>query len=151
MRISDWSSDVCSSDLRKLGDEVEVVAEAAEIGGEHQPRSRGGEPGVGALEGIALILGQVEDEAGLVDLHPVGTALRKPSEDLGIGAEQGGQEGQRFDRIALCEHQIADGAEQDGPGLIRSEEHTSELQSLIRISYSFFFFHYKILFFFSFS
>src|SRR3546814_7988829 len=67
---------------RKLGDEVEVVAEAAEIGGEHQPRSRGGEPGVGALEGIALILGQVEDEAGLVDLHPVGTALRKPSEDL---------------------------------------------------------------------
>src|SRR3546814_2883341 len=24
MRISDWSSDVCSSDLRRLGDEVDV-------------------------------------------------------------------------------------------------------------------------------
>src|SRR3546814_8518151 len=98
MRISDWSSDVCSSDLRDgwcpHGD---ANVRQAGIDTDHQ--LRGGQPRRQFREpGFA---GQIDQRR-----------LR------GRGDARGG-------------HAIAGAAE-------RSEEHTSELQSLIRISYAVF-------------
>src|SRR3546814_11559773 len=64
MRISDWSSDVCSSDLAGDGDRVAAVHDALEtsVGGNHRQR--------GDIATAAEILGQrgadegVEVEAG---------------------------------------------------------------------------------------
>src|SRR3546814_5623823 len=107
MRISDWSSDVCSSDLRDIG----AAGAAGDIG---------------------------VDRA--VDGDRRGAARRAVEANLSAGAEKaagrvdiiGGQ-----DKAADVDH--AAGADQDAAGIIeRSEEQTSELQSLMRISYAVF-------------
>src|SRR3546814_1254314 len=104
MRISDWSSDVCSSDLGGIGagdepgrDRRQVIAEAALVL-EAGAKPRGGEE-VGVLR---------QDAAGQED-----AALR-----------------------AIAQRHVAgEAAEEEAE---RSEEHTSELQSLMRISYAVF-------------
>src|SRR3546814_7224579 len=104
MRISDWSSDVCSSDLHALGieavqDDLEALAFLAD----------------------AVCVGneQVFDEKH-VRIDRVTTHLvNQPHFDLAaveVGVEQGQTVGLALD-------------------LIRSEEHTSELQSIMRIQY----------------
>src|SRR3546814_10277563 len=95
MRISDWSSDVCSSDL-----EAGRHRRALQRGGQEAPLPR--HPG-----GAALVP-QDPDPAG-----------QRPE---GQGEEQGRRE-------ALVRRRERDG---------RSEEHTSELQSLMRNSYAVF-------------
>src|SRR3546814_10710268 len=75
MRISDWSSDVCSSDLT-----------------------------------VAAVRRQLDLDGRIVEPH------------------DGGK--RRTDRRL--------GGQIDNPGMLRSEEHTSELQSLMRISYAVF-------------
>src|SRR3546814_2046378 len=112
MRISDWSSDVCSSDLlvqqrdRAVGDArdalvvqrrlevvgVDVVVELLHVGDELIAECR------------ALLGGRG---------RPV-----LPRGDLAVGVE----------RVLRRHPQV----------LLRSEEHTSELQSLMRISYAVF-------------
>src|SRR3546814_7811912 len=90
MRISDWSSDVCSSDLRVLPAQ--------------QGRAGGTAEGVGdeiVLEGHALVLDQ---------------SLRLRHE-------------------SVARHILVVGEDEYD---VRSEEHTSELQSLMRISYDVF-------------
>src|SRR3546814_10186570 len=84
MRISDWSSDVCSSDLRGGTD--------------------------------------VEDHLVGGDLVDVDGARR------------------RIGRELLCHHDVIGQMDRAarGVGGLRSEEHTSELQSLMRISYAVF-------------
>src|SRR3546814_1261187 len=87
MRISDWSSDVCSSDLRP-----------------ETPRPRCSIVGIFA-----------KGTATRDDIHPAaGHPRRRP-------ARLGG-----------------DAVQPPGPAAQRSEEHTSELQSLMRISYAVF-------------
>src|SRR3546814_3491137 len=92
MRISDWSSDVCSSDLPA-------------------PASRGGDDAVEQVERRGLRVTRAElthDPFGMnVDPH--------------------------FGRDARGEIIEIEAGE-----LLRSEEHTSELQSLMRISYAVF-------------
>src|SRR3546814_6296958 len=98
MRISDWSSDVCSSDLNRpvprCGCGLLSVAPArpggAVHGADHRPAGRGGMPRPGAGE----------------PLSAVERAFRR--------------KGRHREPAA------------------RSEEHTSELQSLMRISYAVF-------------
>src|SRR3546814_3379308 len=112
MRISDWSSDVCSSDLQQL---LVAPVDAAGPGRRHQH--------LAARQPVA----RVDDEkaqapVGVVDQEVVDVA------DLAVA---------RGDVIALD----FDGAAQVGVAarnLDRSEEHTSELQSLMRISYAVF-------------
>src|SRR3546814_7116884 len=104
MRISDWSSDVCSSDLlaalQLLHDALgDFLADALLDGDELAHRVAGG------LLRLAEIAG-----AGL-DLAP-----------RQIGAQQ---------LVHLAQLQVVVGDD-------RSEEHTSELQSLMRISYAVF-------------
>src|SRR3546814_2469650 len=97
MRISDWSSDVCSSDLQE----------------ERQQRQPGGE----RVE-VRFDLGIVEDLIGREQHH------RRLEEVIVEGAEKLRDE--KRQETALLEQPE------------RSEEHTSELQSLMRISYAVF-------------
>src|SRR3546814_7632105 len=91
MRISDWSSDVCSSDLDVV---APVLAAHRAVGVEYHARGHRG-----LAHGVA-------DVEALDALRQVGQAEHVA---------------QRFD-----------------PRALRSEEHTSELQSLMRISYAVF-------------
>src|SRR3546814_1771404 len=108
MRISDWSSDVCSSDLLAVGC---LLADAAGAGGID-------------IEG-ALRLVAVDARAGVQHLDHHVAAL---PERLGALLDEGLGAVQRLDRRRLA----------DRRGVGRSEEHTSELQSLMRISYAVF-------------
>src|SRR3546814_4248498 len=115
MRISDWSSDVCSSDL--LAPAQIVGAEIGEGFGPHQLHAAfhlGAEQGDRARDPIlARRRKRVEIEA------PART---------GLGADRQGFQHMRAARDAA----VADHLDP------RSEEHTSELQSLMRISYAVF-------------
>src|SRR3546814_3746283 len=108
MRISDWSSDVCSSDL------VEIVP-------------TDGHPGVfGTIDvgaprtlGIYFMYDVKQFDASEWSSPPL---EGKMVERLGFGQAIMG-------RVAV---------NQKGPEASRSEEHTSELQSLMRVSYAVF-------------
>src|SRR3546814_9953167 len=101
MRISDWSSDVCSSDLERRIVELEAqifrAGLARRLGpGRPELDARCADPVVGRLLVVAL--------AGA---------------DTRLDAKR-------------------QGADFAGVDAVRSEEHTSELQSLMRISYAVF-------------
>src|SRR3546814_8373654 len=117
MRISDWSSDVCSSDL---GGTPERFAEA-------QARLLGHRPGV-ALIAVLSVSGRAHAGTGGTD-----DAVHEPL----------GQRGRPDDAHALATgrlprdgHPVGVAAERRDVVTNRSEEHTSELQSLMRISYA---------------
>src|SRR3546814_2555738 len=106
MRISDWSSDVCSSDLT-----VERFIDGIEPDGP-----------VENLLAVRTGAGPVHfGFAGHLDVVPPGV----------------GWTGDAFDPQVRGELLYGRGAV-DMKGAIRSEEHTSELQSLMRISYAVF-------------
>src|SRR3546814_4125782 len=94
MRISDWSSDVCSSDL---------------------------------LDAVNLLAAQVA--AGMIDAG-IGGGVESMSRTV-MGYDSGAWTSDP--QIAFANHYAPQGI-----GADRSEEHTSELQSLMRISYAVF-------------
>src|SRR3546814_8192460 len=113
MRISDWSSDVCSSDL--------------EAG-----RGRAGDCG----EAIRVVAGATVEE-GRDRIRN-----RRPGRWRGEGARRGGR-GMRCRQRLVVQRPAVSVALFDGNAGtrhfdFRSEEHTSELQSLMRISYAVF-------------
>src|SRR3546814_3729985 len=95
MRISDWSSDVCSSDLRSQRVHIMLVAILVFLI-EDRPVVKGGE--IMLTTDVYSVLGE----------HRAGHFLKQFP--------------------ATAQHRADD----------RSEEHTSELQSLMRISYAVF-------------
>src|SRR3546814_9478384 len=105
MRISDWSSDVCSSDLDECLEVVRVEA------GELPP----------VLEAV-LVLGMADEVHGHVfdDGHV-------------LGPVPGAQTGE-----VVVEDDVEHPVQPVLDAPMRSEEHTSELQSLMRISYAVF-------------
>src|SRR3546814_8519855 len=119
MRISDWSSDVCSSDLALIG----VVA-GAEVDAfhaidlDHMAKQRGRKQC--ARRGLQAVLDMRElvDEGGAVLDRPI---LRRDRHALDP-RDSHAQESART--LGLGK-----GAEQRG---MRSEEHTSELPSIMR-------------------
>src|SRR3546814_7913126 len=111
MRISDWSSDVCSSDL--LSDEVDQRAAAGVGFARHDLRTVAGE---GDAEPAERFRPQRDRAARQ---HHQGIAA-------GLGAEC-------REIVFVAAH-----AMQQHQQRRRSEEHTSELQSLMRISYAVF-------------
>src|SRR3546814_2191808 len=134
MRISDWSSDVCSSDLGGLfGDEGIVIAAVDHgIGFQHRFGKLLDEQrdAVGALgDGVdqllrqRLLLGEIADD---------GLALRALQ-----AAEVESCRRKEVAQLRFCLGAQGEG-EQDRQAADRSEEHTSELQSLMRISYDVF-------------
>src|SRR3546814_8794491 len=111
MRISDWSSDVCSSDLAQVHDR------RSRRPGSHRqlPPEPGAEPD-GADESVAPGLQAA--------LHPdpgIAGPARPPDRGPAVGLRDRRAQGAR-----------------PGPDAAgtRSEEHTSELQSLMSISYA---------------
>src|SRR3546814_10615486 len=127
MRISDWSSDVCSSDLG--GDEVPPGALAGLL---RRPRWR-------ARAHVHYV-----DVVGVDDLlQPRDVAVHHDG-ILGSGRQlqvQGAGAAQVvLHRPALGGHDGGAAVGNDGSRDLdgRSEEHTSELQSLMRISYAVF-------------
>src|SRR3546814_7587029 len=122
MRISDWSSDVCSSDLERVGQGASV-----------------------ALDGYLALLHRLEQG---------GLRLRRRAVDL-VGEQQvcehrplteaerprsAGCRVRRVDELAqqLGGHQVGRELDPCEVERQRSEEHTSELQSLMRSSYAVF-------------
>src|SRR3546814_10376274 len=102
MRISDWSSDVCSSDLVEVADVARV------------------EPAI-----------LVDGRLGLHGTPPVARHHhRAPHQDLPCLAAI------HCDAVLIDDPQLDEEAGLTGRG--RSEEHTSELQSLMRNSYAVF-------------
>src|SRR3546814_9137477 len=119
MRISDWSSDVCSSDLRARH-QLHLGPDAGDQ--DTGPRARSGGAVVAAGD-----QGLAPQRASLWRSHRSrqggdrGEAWRRSGEDLAPQLRHSAAAARI--RFAL------------GP---RSEEHTSELQSLMRISYAVF-------------
>src|SRR3546814_3184354 len=133
MRISDWSSDVCSSDLQP--------AKSGKTGNKH--------PGLDEIGARVFIL--VAADAASIDLDPglrrreckhgpgilpgrARNLVRNIAPGHGIAIKARGEHGanQRSDIFThLCRYR-------QSRGCPRSEEHTSELQSLMRTSYAVF-------------
>src|SRR3546814_6486031 len=118
MRISDWSSDVCSSDLAQ--DEHGEDAFSAGIG----------------AEAIRVLLENLDLEQERVDLMEDLATTKSELKPKKI-----------IKRLKVVESFIESGNRPEWmilevvpviPPELRSEEHTSELQSLMRISYAVF-------------
>src|SRR3546814_9403684 len=104
MRISDWSSDVCSSDLGYLEAQLRLRF------GDDQPNA------------VKTIIDTARDPITLEQLRSELDALAPQL--VGRNSESGGS--------------LWTGIRRELGELFRSEEHTSELQSLMRISYAVF-------------
>src|SRR3546814_4767184 len=116
MRIIDWSSDVCSSDLTAgggLADRGYDIADPA-----FHPFDWGSMTALVAL--LEMRLGRLESDADAGGASDPCAAINRDA----------------------CEHAreiigiVHDSAARDSFSAGRSEEHTSELQSLMRISYA---------------
>src|SRR3546814_3069910 len=108
-RISDWSSDVCSSDLLE-GDVAGARTGLAGVGDREQSR---------------------QPRAIIARWHE-----RWPGEGFGVPQLQGGELPGCFE--SKRGHGIGGDDKGEFGAFERSEEHTSELQSLMRISYAVF-------------
>src|SRR3546814_1497532 len=104
MRISDWSSDVCSSDLTK---------DMLKVGGEN----------VAAAEIEAMLQTHPAVKLAQVVGIPHDRYVEVPAAFVELAE---GQSATEDELIQHCRGQLAS----------RSDEHTSELQSLMRISYA---------------
>src|SRR3546814_8306486 len=118
MRISDWSSDVCSSDL---ADQARPIARQGKA--EHGVPQQGGKIARPQHH-------QNGDEQPLPERQVLAGHGHPP--DLLVSAAQA-----ILDRIVVGWNHLAGPSDPVNP-VYRSEAHTSELQSLMRISYAFF-------------
>src|SRR3546814_7925555 len=131
MRISDWSSDVCSSDLVDHLGVVEAAMhqEARQVTAENR------------------IGNEQRAEQRQFPAHDAPRRLEHQQGDDGADHEVGGAGVTgALDQVAFIDPVVEGQAKSnDGEGnvvprrlaaLVRSEEHTSELQSLMRISYA---------------
>src|SRR3546814_8903402 len=146
MRISDWSSDVCSADLTEAGDDLVEDEDAPLSGGElAEPL----EEGLVGQEGSDVVRNRFEDDRGdLVGVSLVQSPHRVEIVELrderrvqGVVEDAGRQ---RIARVGALGGRCDVGGDSvvppvdaslEIPQVLRSEEHTSELQSLMRISY----------------
>src|SRR3546814_1403985 len=123
MRISDWSSDVCSSDLFELGRIESPLARQffpAIFLGRHARTLDGF-----AKLGLGLVPHFVGAEAHVGtqrELHRIFLESELPIDAV----EQRAEIAHFLDDLVFAAEDMA----------VRSEEHTSELQSLMRISYA---------------
>src|SRR3546814_4114628 len=117
MRISDWSSDVCSSDLAILTLPLGVLAAFVVM------LFQGVNANIMSLGGIAIAIGAMVDAAVVMieNAHKKIERWEQDHPDKHLDGEM------RWIVITEAAAEVG-----------RSEEHTSELQSLMRISYAVF-------------
>src|SRR3546814_5492377 len=127
MRISDWSADVCSSDLDAAVDERGDVA--GDVVGQRLLRLR-------VRLGDGFFLRRLH-----VRQRPVAQRFEAAARDLEDVLAVEPVLAQRFEVILEAGQRVGEGVELAAVGhalAARSEEHTSELQSLNRTSYAVF-------------
>src|SRR3546814_5715989 len=124
MRISDWSSDGCSSDLRAC----------VRCGGRGRRGYRERRLGEGSCEPAVQHPASLFPDRGE---GPGALALRG-FDDVVVAACVVAVPPAAFEALGAGDDARARVAQRDGSGQQRSEEHTSELQSLMRISYAVF-------------
>src|SRR3546814_4649452 len=132
MRISDWSSDVCSSDLQ--GNDTHDEGD-----GGHQNWPQAQTAGFdGRLDGCCALqfqlAGELHDQDGVLAGQTHQDHQTYLGEDIVVATRQpnAGQRGQ------YAHGHDKNHRQRQGQAFVRSEEHTSELQSLMRISYAVF-------------
>src|SRR3546814_6599465 len=149
MRISDWSSDVCSSDLDDVGDLVADVVERTY--GRLSARTRTLDAHFQRLHAVVerglagLLGGDLGCERGRLARTAEARAARsRPRQRVALAVGDGD------DGVVERSMDVGDAIGDDALALLlrlgsgwfghvcRSEEHTSELQSLMRISYAVF-------------
>src|SRR3546814_8305116 len=123
MRISDWSSDVCSSDLP--ADDADQHQHDAEAD-RHRCQPFGDGPPARSAHP------QQGDPDHRQEDAPIALGAGDPHQLAAIGAALGGVAEIGCRHVSLSTHRPA------APRSRSSEEHTSELQSLMRISYAVF-------------
>src|SRR3546814_5038580 len=117
MRISDWSSDVCSSDLVTAASGLQVEQARTQCGAD-----------VGGAGRAFLDAGVEQVEQESVERASVPPAVHVALAEL---ERAPGHQPRRQVRVVDLHVPVAVAVDAD-----RSEEHTSELQSLMRISYA---------------
>src|SRR3546814_9707003 len=143
MRISDWSSDVCSSDLDEEDDEAHHRREDRSADEELEDAAHGSAPGAelnhldaGAVANLLVTCGHhgvagrkaahhlnlARPAVAELDRRDLGAAVHHPVDEalVALGADRG------------LGHQQGVLAAIDDDAHARSEEHPSELQSLMR-------------------
>src|SRR3546814_7215694 len=155
MRISDGSSDVCSSDRRQVGQHdgeasARHLGQAADeirreflqrhhVARRRDDRQAAAVTGHGALQQVGVEALRQVDEVGEADAV-VDIEIEGDGAALHVEVEQAGLAPlllQRLGQTAAGLHGDRRGADA-AAALQRSEEHTSELQSLMRHSYAVF-------------
>src|SRR3546814_10217846 len=116
MRISDWSSDVCSSDLPRNLVLVRLTPHGFRLRLDAGNAVERGDRAVNDAQAALDFDREVDVAGGVDDVQAMFGTLTF----FGLPQESGG--GRRDRDVAIL--------------LLRSEEHTSELQSLMRISYA---------------
>src|SRR3546814_5930913 len=132
MRISDWSSDVCSSDLLGGGQPVAAQQQRRRRRGRAHDRQRSGDARVRQSQR------EIQRDVGNLPLgRAIVAAVDSDGED-GRGGSIG--HGSSLEPVEPGWKHCDGAAIQSIERTInaRSEEHTSELQSLMRISYAVF-------------
>src|SRR3546814_7072548 len=125
MRISDWSSDVCSSDLLADADLNKLVARTAPavLVVDDAMLSR-----IAPVDGIELVARSDFEAEFIAGRPPARIELPEAENDIAVLLFTSGTTGEP--KAAVLRHANLTS--------YRSEEHTSELQSLMRISYAVF-------------
>src|SRR3546814_2494154 len=122
MRISDWSSDVCSSDLLAIARDIA-----------HARRRRTAAPAIDALR--ILTARYLQPIGRPREFHPLHGDRRNIFERDATPSEQIARSRQDHQRRHPASRAVSKPGS-CGQTECRSEEHTSELQSLMRISYA---------------
>src|SRR3546814_5221478 len=142
MRISDWSSDVCSSDLRDRGRHPGPAAAGELLQAARRGRRRSRQAGHAAgAEGRRQGAGQGAQQAPGRQIWPPLMAIWERLQPRAF-APYPAKAGEGWGGVPLASPRTDTTLSQPPPafagGGARSEEHTSELQSLMRISYAVF-------------
>src|SRR3546814_1904308 len=154
MRISDWSSDVCSSDLVDFLAQLGLAGVVVHARAQHRQRGLQAVRQVGhrvalVVEVLALALDQRVDAGGerlelsrMMLAHPGGLPALHALELVDHVAQRpqapAQDEGLQQQQHCAGDAEITPQRGAEHANLARSEEHTSELQSLMRISYAVF-------------